>query len=64
MAISPDLLHAVCRELARLPVDPADLPAVAAQLGPSLDGLAALDALDLTEVEPATEVRLGEAPHA
>jgi len=64
MAISPDLLLAVCRDLARLPVDPADLPAIAAQLGPQLDGLAALDVLDLTDVEPAAEVRLGEQPHA
>jgi len=64
MPISPDFLQAVCQDLARLPVDPADLSAVAAQLGAQLDGVAALDALDLTDVEPATEVRLGEAPHA
>ena len=64
MAISPDLLQASCRELARFPVDPGDLPVVAAQLGSQLDGLAALDAVDLTDVEPATELRLGEAPHA
>jgi len=52
--LSPALLRAVAETLARIPVDPADLPAIQAQLAAQGDGLARLDALDLSAVEPAT----------
>lgn len=53
-AISTELLQAIGRELADLAVDPADLPAIQAQLTAQQPGLAALETLDLTGVEPAT----------
>lgn len=52
--VSPALLRDIAEALARIPVDPADLPAIQAQLAAQGDGLARLDALDLTAVEPAT----------
>ena len=53
-SISKELLQSVADILARVPVDPADLPSNVAQLGSQLDGLAGLDDLDLQSVEPAT----------
>ena len=53
-SISKELLQSVAEVLARVPVDPADLPSNVAQLGSQLDGLAGLDDLDLQGVEPAT----------
>jgi hypothetical protein len=50
------LLQSIADVLARVPVDPADLPANVTQLGAQLDGLARLDDLDLLHVEPATVV--------
>jgi hypothetical protein len=51
---SQELLHTIAADLARLPVEAADLPSIAAQLGAQLDGLARLDEFDLLTVEPAT----------
>ncbi len=63
-SVSKDLLHAVAETLARVPMDPGDLPSIEAQLGAQLDGLAKLDALDLQDVEPATVILPPpEAPH-
>ncbi|OGB91779.1 MAG: hypothetical protein A2Z31_07315 [candidate division NC10 bacterium RBG_16_65_8] len=53
-SISKELLQSIAEVLARVPVDPADLPSNVAQLGSQLDGLARLDDLDLLDVEPAT----------
>lgn len=53
-SISKELLQSIAEVLARVPVDPADLPSNVAQLGSQLDGLARLDDLDLLNVEPAT----------
>jgi hypothetical protein len=53
-SISKELLQSIAEVLARVPVDPADLPSNVAQLGSQLDGLAGLDDLDLQNVEPAT----------
>jgi hypothetical protein len=50
----PALLRDIAEVLARIPVDPGDLSAIQAQLAAQGDGLARLDALDLTAVEPAT----------
>jgi hypothetical protein len=55
-SIPTALLQSIADVLARVPVDPADLPANVAQLGAQLDGLARLDDLDLLNVEPATVV--------
>jgi hypothetical protein len=52
--VSTQLLQALSQELSGIPVDPADLPAAASQIGAQLDGLARLDELDLLAVEPAT----------
>lgn len=52
--LSPGLLQDIAELLARIPVDPADLPAIQAQLAAQGDGLARLDALELSAVEPAT----------
>ena len=54
VSVSKELLQTVAEALARVPVDPGDLPAICAQLGAQLDGLAGLDDLDLLNVEPAT----------
>lgn len=54
--LSKELLQSIAEVLARVPVDPADLPSNVAQLGSQLDGLARLDDLDLQGVEPATVV--------
>lgn len=51
--VSPQFLQSVAGELSRLAIDPRDLEAVAVQLGAQLDGLARLDELDLSQVEPA-----------
>jgi len=62
--LSKELLQSIAEVLARVPVDPADLPSNVAQLGSQLDGLARLDDLDLLGVEPATMVLPPtEAPH-
>lgn len=53
-SIPTALLQTIADLLARVPVDPADLPANVAQLGAQRDGLARLDELDLLNVEPAT----------
>ena len=53
-ALSPALLREVAEVLARIPIEAADLPAIQAQLAVQGDGLARLDALDLSAVEPAT----------
>lgn len=63
-SVSTDLLRAIAEVWARVPVDPADLPSIEAQLGAQLDGLAGLDDLDLQSVEPATVMLPPrEAPH-
>lgn len=63
-SVSKDLLRTVAETLARVPIDPGDLPSIEAQLGAQLDGLAGLDALDLQNVEPATVIPPPpEAPH-
>jgi hypothetical protein len=54
--LSKELLQSIAEVLARVPVDPADLPSHVAQLGSQLDGLARLDDLDLQNVEPATMI--------
>jgi hypothetical protein len=53
-SITKELLQSIAEILARVPVDPTDLPSNVAQLGSQLDGLARLDDLDLRSVEPAT----------
>jgi hypothetical protein len=53
-AISIHLLQALSQELSRIPVEPGDLASAAAQLAAQLEGLARLDDLDLSAVEPAT----------
>ena len=53
-SLSPALLRDVAEVLARIPVADADLPVIQAQLAAQGDGLARLDALDLSGVEPAT----------
>lgn len=64
-SVSKELLRSIAETLARVPVDPGDLPSIEAQLGAQLDGLAKLDDLDLQSVEPATVVvPPTEAPHA
>jgi Asp-tRNA(Asn)/Glu-tRNA(Gln) amidotransferase C subunit len=63
--VSEDLLRSMAAELARVPVEPEDLPSVAAQLGAQIDGMARLDELGLQDVEPATVlVPPTEAPDA
>ncbi|MBP2672530.1 MAG: hypothetical protein H6Q85_2596, partial [candidate division NC10 bacterium] len=53
-SVLKELLRTIAEALARVPVDPSDLPGIEAQLGAQLDGLAKLDDLDLQSVEPAT----------
>ena len=48
------LLQALSQELSRIPMDPGDLATAASQLAAQLEGLARLDDLDLSAVEPAT----------
>jgi len=55
-SVSKELLHTIAEALARVPVDPTELPSIGAQLGAQLDGLAKLDDLDLQSVEPATVI--------
>jgi hypothetical protein len=63
-SVPKELLRTIAETLARVPVHPDDLPSIAVQLGAQLDGLAALDGLDLQAVEPATViVPPAEAPH-
>ena len=63
-SVPKELLRTIAETLARVSVHPDDLPSIAAQLGAQLDGLAALDGLDLQTVEPATViVPPAEAPH-
>jgi len=63
-SVPKELLRSVAETLARVPVDPGDLPSIQAQLGAQLDGLAGLDGLDLQNVEPATViVPSAEASH-
>ncbi|MBI4572321.1 MAG: hypothetical protein HY713_03430 [candidate division NC10 bacterium] len=52
--ISIHLLQALSQELSQIPVDPGDLAIAASQLAAQLEGLARLDDLDLSSVEPAT----------
>ncbi len=61
---SKELLRTIAETLARVPVDPSDLPSIEAQLSAQLDGLAKLDDLDLQSVEPSTVLLPPtEAPH-
>jgi hypothetical protein len=60
--VPKELLRTIAEMLARVPVDPGDLPSIEAQLGAQLDGLANLDGLDLQNVEPATVILPAEAP--
>ena len=53
-AIPTSLIQSVAESLARMPVDPADLAAVAASVGSQIEGLASLQELDLLTIEPAT----------
>jgi hypothetical protein len=63
-SVPKELLRTIAEALARVPVDPGDLPSIEAQLGAQLDGLANLDGLDLQSVEPATVILPpAEAPH-
>jgi hypothetical protein len=63
--IPKSLIQAVAKSLARLPIDPADLAAVAASVEAQADGLAKLQELDLLTIEPATVcVPPREVPHA
>jgi hypothetical protein len=63
-SVSKELLRIIAEALARVPVDPGDLPAIEAQLGAQLDGLAGLDELDLQSVEPVNVMLPPrEAPH-
>jgi hypothetical protein len=63
-SVSKELLRTIAEVLARVPVEPSDLPGIEAQLGAQLDGLARLDDLDLLDVEPATVMLPPrEAPH-
>jgi hypothetical protein len=55
-SVSKELLRTIAEALARVPVDPSDLPGIEAQLDAQLDGLAKLDDLDLLTVEPATVI--------
>jgi hypothetical protein len=55
--LSPDLLQSIAQAWSRLAVEPGDLEALAASLPAQLEGLARLDELDLTSVEPATTLR-------
>jgi hypothetical protein len=58
--ITPSLLSAISQDLTRVPLDPSDAAAIAVALGGQLDGFDQLDQLDLTNVEPATILRLPE----
>ena len=63
-SVPNELLRTIAEALARVPVDPSDLPSIGGQLGVQLDGLARLDDLDLLSVEPATVILPPtEAPH-
>jgi hypothetical protein len=63
-SVSNEILRTIAEALARVPVDPGDLPGIGGQLGAQLDGLAKLDDLDLLNVEPATAILPPtEAPH-
>jgi hypothetical protein len=63
--ITPELLQAVCRDLARLPLSPEDAAVLAAQVPAQVDGLSRLDELELGDVEPATVFVLpAEVDHA
>jgi Asp-tRNA(Asn)/Glu-tRNA(Gln) amidotransferase C subunit len=63
--ITPELLQAVCRDLARLPLSPEDAAVLAAQVSAQVDGLSRLDELELGDVEPATVFVLpAEVDHA
>jgi Asp-tRNA(Asn)/Glu-tRNA(Gln) amidotransferase C subunit len=63
--ITPELLQAVCRDLARLPLSPEDAAVLASQVSAQVDGLSRLDELDLGDVEPATVFVLpAEVRHA
>jgi hypothetical protein len=55
--LTPDLLQSIAQAWFRLAVQPGDLEALAASLPAQLDGLARLDELELTAVEPATILR-------
>jgi hypothetical protein len=60
-AVTPELLVAVAREFAQLPLDPGDLPALVAQFSPQVAALARLDELELRDVEPAVVLPAPEA---
>jgi hypothetical protein len=64
MALSPELLQSVARELSGLAIQPTDLPTVTALLAAQTDGLARLDGLDLASVEPAVALHPDEEPRA
>jgi len=52
--VSTQVLEALSQEFSRIPTDQGDLRIAATQLSAQLDGLARLDDLDLSAVEPAT----------
>ncbi len=54
--ISPDLIQAIATNLAKVPVNAADLPAVAAAVGSQVEGLTRLQDVAVHTVEPATIV--------
>jgi len=52
--VSTQVLQALSQEFSRIPTDQGDLLIAATQLSAQLDGLARLDDLGLSAVEPAT----------
>ncbi len=54
LSIPNSLIQSVAESLARMPIDAADVAAVAASVASQVDGLAKLRDLDLQRVEPAT----------
>ncbi len=62
MALTPDMLQAVARDLSRVPFDAGDAGVVMGMLASQLDGLARLDELDLAAVEPAVCMRPDAEP--
>ncbi len=53
-SVPSSLIQSVAESLARIPIDAADLAAVAGSVGSQVEGLAKLRDLDLQGVEPAT----------
>lgn len=53
MALSKETLQVIAQELWGVEIPPADIEGAMALLGPALEGVAELDALDLEALEPA-----------